>query len=88
MPYEIDYNWNIAGVLRAYDLPDLIGCIAPRKVAIIDLKDQALEKVSTGLINLEMNFPRSVYSQKGVLDNLRFISSNESSEDVVDWCFD
>lgn len=87
MPYEIDYSWNIAGVLRAYDLPDLIGCIAPRKVVAAGLKDQVLEPATDELINTDMNFPRSVYSQKGVRDNLRVLTSSEKTEDVIDWCF-
>jgi len=86
MPYEIDYNWNIAGVLKAYDLPDLIGCIAPRKVAMVNLKDQTLESAPEDLIMMEMAFPRSVYSCKGVSDRLRIISSVESTGDIVDWC--
>jgi hypothetical protein len=45
-PYEVDFSWGVAGVLKAYDLPDLIGCIAPRKIALIDLKDHALEPAS------------------------------------------
>jgi cephalosporin-C deacetylase-like acetyl esterase len=87
MPYEIDYNWIIAGVLKAYDLPDLIGCIAPRKVAIADLRDQELEQAPSDLVRLEMTFPRAVYSQKGVQDNLRFLSSDENWGDIIDWCF-
>jgi cephalosporin-C deacetylase-like acetyl esterase len=87
MPYEIDYNWNIAGVLRAYDLPDLIGSIAPRKVAITGLKDQALEPASEELVELEMTFPRSAYSYKGVPDNLKIFPSDETSVDLVGWCF-
>jgi dienelactone hydrolase len=87
MPYEIDYNWNIAGVLKGYDLPDLIGCIAPRKVAIIDLKDQELEPASEELVKLEMTFPASVYAYKGVSDNLKIFPSYETSMDLVDWCF-
>jgi cephalosporin-C deacetylase-like acetyl esterase len=87
MPYEIDFNWNIAGVLKAYDLPDLIGCIAPRKVAMIDLKDHALEQASSDLINLEMSFPRSVYSVKGVSDNLKIIPSAANYYDLIDWGF-
>ncbi len=31
-PIEVDFASGIAGVLTAYDLPDLIGSIAPRKV--------------------------------------------------------
>ena len=30
--FEIDFTWGIASVLTAYDLPDLMGCIAPRKL--------------------------------------------------------
>jgi cephalosporin-C deacetylase-like acetyl esterase len=87
MPYEIDYNWNIAGVLKGYDLPDLIGCIAPRKVAIKDLKDQALEPAAEELVKLELTFPLSVFSNKGASDNLKIFPSGESSADLVDWCF-
>ena len=86
-PYEVDFSWGIAGVLKEYDLPDLIGCIAPRKVVIIDLKDHALETSSSEVISQEMIFPLSVYSYLGVQDDLRFIPAHEYSEAVVDWCF-
>ena len=86
-PYEPDFSWGIAGVLKAYDLPDLIGCIAPRKVAMAGLKDHALETASEDLINQEMKFPRSVYTIKGVSDKLKINSSAETSIDIVDWCF-
>jgi len=36
-PYEVNFSWGVAGVLKAYDLPDLIGCIAPRKVAMAEM---------------------------------------------------
>ena len=87
MPYEIDYNWNIAGVLKGYDLPDLIGCIAPRKVAITYLKDQALEPAAEELVELELTFPHSVYSYKGAPDNLKIFPLVATSMDLVDWCF-
>ena len=86
-PYEVDFSWGIAGVLKAYDLPDLIGCIAPRKVAMADLKDHSLESASEDLIKQEMTFPLSVYSYKGVPHNLKITSSAETSADLVDWCF-
>jgi hypothetical protein len=87
MPYEIDYNWNIAGVLKAYDLPDLIGCISPRKVAMVNLKDQTLESAPDDLIKMEMTFPCSAFSDKGVSDNLKIIPSVENIGDIVEWCF-
>ena len=86
-PYEFDFSWGIAGILTAYDLPDLIGCMVPRKVAMVNLKDHALESASEDLIKQEMTFPRSAYSNKGVSENIKIISSTESTGDVVDWCF-
>jgi cephalosporin-C deacetylase-like acetyl esterase len=86
-PYEFSFSWGIAGVLKAYDLPDLIGSIAPRKVAMIDPKDHAVETASSELIKEDMTFPRSAFSYKGVPENLKILSSAENSGDVIDWCF-
>ncbi len=86
-PYEINFSWGIAGVLTAYDLPDLIACIAPRKVVLVNLKDHTLESASADLIKQDMTFPLSVYSYKDVSENLKILSSNEHSEDIIDWCF-
>ncbi len=86
-PYEVDFSWGVASVLTAYDLPDLIGCIAPRKVGIDDLKDHTLESASADLIRQELRYPRSAYSYEGGSDNLKIISSAESSADLIEWCF-
>jgi cephalosporin-C deacetylase-like acetyl esterase len=86
-PYEVDFSWGVAGVMKAYDLPDLIGCIAPRKVAMINIKDQTLESAPEEIINQEMAFPLLVYSGKGVADNLKIISLAEDMADMVDWGF-
>ena len=86
-PYEVDFSWGVAGVLKAYDLPDLIGCIAPRKVAMINIKDQTLESVPEEIINQEMAFPRLVYSGSGAAGNLKIISQAEDMADMVDWGF-
>lgn len=87
-PYEIDFDWGIGGVLTAYDLPDLIGCIAPRKVAMLGIKDQMLENASEELINNEMEFPRRVYAGKNAAANLRIGLANEKINSAVDWCFE
>jgi hypothetical protein len=86
-PYEIDFSWGIAGVLTGYDLPDLIGCIAPRKVVLADLQNQRLEPASSELIERDTAFPRSVYSYKNAVENLRIVSSCESIESLVKWAF-
>jgi dienelactone hydrolase len=83
--YDIDLSLFVAGALTAYDLPDLIGCIAPRKVVLADLRDQMLRPASTKLINQDMRFPRQVYSYKGVSDHLKIMPTSKSLEDLVDW---
>lgn len=87
-PYEIDFSWGIAGVLKGYDLPDLIGCIAPRKVVLADLQNQRLEPASEELIDIEAAFPRAVYMYKNAPENLRIISSYENLVSLVDWCYE
>jgi cephalosporin-C deacetylase-like acetyl esterase len=86
-PYEIDFSWGIAGVLQAYDLPDLIGCIAPRKIILVNLQDQSLASASEDLVKKEMSFPVSVYSSKGAAANLKIVASDENCKSLIEWCF-
>jgi len=86
-PVEVDFTWGIASVLTAYDLPDLIGSIAPRKIVLADLRDQMLEPASTELINKELEFPRAVYSSKKVPGNLKVIEKMDSLDSIIDWVF-
>jgi dienelactone hydrolase len=86
-PYEVNFSWGIGGVLTAYDLPDLIACIAPRKVAISGIKDQMLEQASNELIDKEMEFAKAVYVIKNVPSNLRISSSSEDINATIEWCF-
>ena len=87
LPYELDFSSTIAGVLTAYDLPDLIGSIAPRKVLVVDPKDHAMESASAELVNEEMAFPRSAYFNEGASVNLRILSADDFNGDAIDWCF-
>jgi len=81
-------KYSVAGALTAYDLPDLIGCIAPRKIALVELKDQMKQPASEELIDEELSFPRSVYSLKNVAKNLNILPSAEDIGTVVGWCFE
>jgi hypothetical protein len=83
----VDFSWGIAGVLTAYDLPDLIGCIAPRKVMMVELKDQMLDRASKALIDEEMKFPLSAYAFKNASANLKVVSYSDNLTSLLDWCF-
>ena len=84
--YKVNFSCTVPGALIAYDLPDLIGCISPRKVVLEDIKDQMLEPATPELISRELEFPRKVYSSEKVPENLRIITSNDSLDSIVDWC--
>jgi dienelactone hydrolase len=76
-PVEVDFNWGVAAVLTAYDLPDLIAAIAPRKVVIADIRNSMLQPASKEVIDEELKFPRAAYSHKKVPDNLRIVDKPE-----------
>ena len=84
--YSQTFNWGVAGALTAYDLPDLAGCIAPRKLAFIGLLDGKKEPATNELISDQMSFPVSVY-KKTKPANLKIISvsDEEISQTLTDW---
>ena len=86
-PYEIDFSWGVAGVLKAYDLPDLIGCMAPRKVALVGPKNPLLELASPEVIDHELAFAVSAYAAAGMPGNIKISPGVGNSTGVVDWCF-
>ena len=87
-PYEVNFNWGIAGVLTAYDLPDLIASLAPRRVALLRLRDHNLQPAAEDLVTTEMEFPKVAYAHKSVPSNLRINTSYEDIHSVLKWCFE
>jgi len=85
--YDKGFSKNyVAGALTAYDIPDLMGCMAPRKIALVGLKDQMKKPASGELINKELSFPRSVFSQKNVPGNINVIPDSDDLSIVIEWC--
>jgi len=87
-PVEVDFTWGIASVLTAYDLPDLIGCIAPRKVLFAGITNAMLEPASAEVISEGLAFPRSVYSFKKVPQNMKTIEKTDDLTSIVNWVFE
>ena len=86
-PYEVDFTWGVGGALTAYDLPDLIATIAPRKIAISGMKNQMMQLADQQLVEKETEFPRSVYSAKNISGNFKIVKEGESIGTLVDWAF-
>ena len=83
--YETSFSCAVAGALTSYDLPDLIGCISPRKVVLVGSKDHMLKPASSELTYEESEFPNIVYSTKNVRGNFRLLSSSESLVSLIKW---
>ena len=85
-PYEVDFSWGVAGALTAYDLPDLLGCIAPRKVALAGLRNQLLEPASDEEIRQDTAFPLAAYAHHNASSNLRIVQVSEDLGPLAEWC--
>jgi hypothetical protein len=77
----------VAGAITAYDLPDLIGCIAPRKICLAGLNDQQKNIASTELIDEDLRFPKQVYSKINASGNINIIQFSGDVNSIVNWCF-
>ncbi|MFC2076524.1 acetylxylan esterase [candidate division KSB1 bacterium] len=85
--YEFDFFNAVTEVLTAYDLPDLIGYLAPRKLLVTRIRNGAGKRANKSLITEEMAFPRSIYRGKNAADNLKIVESIPIYEvgKVIDW---
>lgn len=86
-PHEIDFTWGVAGALQAYDLPDLMGCIAPRRLSVSAAVNQLLEPASDDLARMELSFPRKAYSGFNSASSLFISPEKMSCCDLADISF-
>jgi hypothetical protein len=75
----------VAGALTAYDLPDLMACLAPRRVALVGLRDQIGHPASAAIVEEELLFPKSVYSKRNASGNIRVSPATDGLSAVVAW---
>jgi cephalosporin-C deacetylase-like acetyl esterase len=87
-PYDVDFQWGVTGVLTAYDLPDLVASLNPRKVAVIAPEDHRLDPASGEMIDKDLAFPREVFEAKGFRENLWISSQDENILRVTGWLFE
>ena len=86
-PYEVDFTWGVGGALTAFDLPDLIATIAPRKVLISGMKNQLMQAADKQIVDKETDYPVSVYKSLSASDNLRIMPAGSGFSEMVDWAF-
>jgi cephalosporin-C deacetylase-like acetyl esterase len=84
-PFEIDFMSCVGGALTAYDLPDLVAAIAPRRVLYVSARDEMWQPAGPQLIESELAFPKQVFQAMSVPDHLIVRESQQA--DLVEWFF-
>jgi dienelactone hydrolase len=74
---------SIYSVLKEYDLPDLAAEWAPKKMLMVNLKDQTGNSVEIKPDNADLNRIMDGYQKKKVEDNLEIISWDGETYDVI-----
>ena len=64
-----------------------MGSIAPRKIALVDLKNQLRQTISEEYLNTELAFPFAVYSLKNKPGNIKIVSDTVDLNSIIDWGF-
>jgi len=78
----------VAGAIEAYDLPDLIARLCPRKALIINPLSGNGMKASKAKAGQNMHFPFQVYSEKDAAKNFHLESNMDDQlvlEQVLSW---
>jgi dienelactone hydrolase len=86
--YKVIANSLVAGALTAYDLPDLIGSLAPRKCVVLRPRDHLNEPADPADVESITKFAFDAYAARGHEDSIRLASSGELLVDAVSWCSD
>ncbi|HUU27892.1 MAG TPA: acetylxylan esterase [archaeon] len=85
--YDFRFSCAVTGALTAYDLPDLEGCLSPRKIMLIELKDARKQPATSELVNRELGFPRRVYSLDNAPEKIKVVYHKPTDYiySIVDW---
>jgi len=75
---------SVAGALTAYDLPDLYALIAPRKLLLVNPKDQNGRDASREQLDQDTEIVESAFEKQRQADNLaiRFVKTDAQKDSV------
>jgi len=65
----------VPGVLKSYDLPDLVAALAPRRIWIMDSKDPMGNRVGVGQVRKEYSRAQEAYKAMGAEAEIHFALS-------------
>ena len=70
----------VPGALSAYDLPDLAGSLAPRKLMMVGTTDGNGKKTDQESIDKDLSIIKTVYQSKNVTEQLKIVSTESTGK--------
>ena len=86
--YKLDVSAMVPKALTAYDLPDLVAAVAPRRVAFINPRDHLLEPANAPGWEQELAFSRAAYEHANVGSNLTVTGSDGNLDQMIKWALE
>jgi dienelactone hydrolase len=84
--YRVNANSLVAGALTAYDLPDLIGSLAPRRIALLNSVDYLGKPALETAVRSSAVFPLAAFSHADAEQNIRMVTDpTVDITDLVAW---
>jgi len=85
--YSLDFSWFIFGVLKHFDIPDLVGLLAPRTCWVLNATNSQGETLAESGVRSLYNYPVEAFKQFNASGRLRFIvrPEQERAEVFHEW---
>ena len=80
--YNVPSADIVSNALTAYDLPDLAACIAPRRMMMVNVRDQLLTRAPVDVVNTQLAIVRAAYAAAPSSLTIKDWESSQSMEAV------
>ena len=85
MAYKLDLAWFLYGILKHFDLPDLVGALAPRPCWLLNTTDAEGTPVPESELSAIYRHALDVYKQSSVPERLKLlVQSDHDRQKVLD----
>jgi hypothetical protein len=75
--YSVELSWLVPGVLRAFDLPQLVATLAPRPCSLLNAAGPEGETLPESLLRERYKAALDSYSGRGAPDKFRLVTQPE-----------
>ena len=85
--YALDFSWFLYGVLKQFDLPDLVGSLAPRRCWLLNAANAQGEPLAESAMASHYAHPIEIYKQANAGAQIRYIATpaQEKGKALESW---